>query len=518
MSALEDAPPELLLIILGCCDSTQDVQSAIAASPCLLRVFVQNRSSILWAVLRRAIHPRALPHAVAAINMPNTRYLKCHPKRIEVLSEFFGRYRARDWAVTGRLSREGGSSQLAKLHRAVERHINAYVSDTIPMLAACADFVMCESNDDGDLLDGPQPATTACSGTRRDSRKNALVLSDTERARLETAFYRFEIQCRAFQTRVFSDFAISPPRQCHLFLDHLQPWEVEELGCLQQYFLSSLAYFYTQTIYQFGNDARKNTFHDASVTEWIIFDTDNPGLFQGLDMTPLWNYSSPFSSRRLDVVRQLAQNGLECIGKVLCSSTDPKTRTNLFRTRFGSISPFCLDNAMAFAHDTSTRDRVKPQLESFSSDQSIPPNHFFSKYSATEMFEHQPVMGKERHGIRSTGYVFWDDDRLEDRQVRAGLWKAAQPTRRICIACQSYRHMVESLSAESELRDNVITPAALENLISKYGEIRPYGCGDDSVDDGTPEESDAIVCSSPSEKIRADDVCPKEFHYPLPSW
>jgi hypothetical protein len=68
--ALHQLAPDVLALILKAVDCPRDLYSLISASAACFRTFICSPKHILSSVLRNAILPEAIPHALAAISVP----------------------------------------------------------------------------------------------------------------------------------------------------------------------------------------------------------------------------------------------------------------------------------------------------------------------------------------------------------------------------------------------------------------------------------------------------------------
>ena len=222
MATFHDLAPELLVMILRALDSPRDLHALISASPTCLKIFISRRAPILASVLTSAIHSAALHHALAVLHAPppppspNSHHAPHHPPQgaspPEIITSFLDKYFSGD---TFELPADiPGLIALCRLWSLVSRFSNAYYRRATRRLEKTP-------------VDELGPARPA-------------PLSTTERARLERAFFRFELYSRLFsvQGRHRRKSVLSSDDQFRLFLARLKPWEVEEMSCVHNYFTS----------------------------------------------------------------------------------------------------------------------------------------------------------------------------------------------------------------------------------------------------------------------------------------
>ncbi len=194
---LDNMAPALLALVLCAIDSPRDAYSLIAASSAFYRVFASSRERILSAVLKNAILPAALPSALASI------YVADIPEgQTEHLDSFLDSYFAGSTAFPTEMAR---ITDLSRLHLHASRFIDDYSSRALRALGPGLDL---------------QPPTC------------------TERARFQRAFYRFELYSRInpVDYAVHGHSVLPAEAQFTKFLARMEPWEVEEMSCVHQYF------------------------------------------------------------------------------------------------------------------------------------------------------------------------------------------------------------------------------------------------------------------------------------------
>jgi hypothetical protein len=409
MLLLESLPPELLLAIVSSIDTTQELLLFIAASPRCLRVFSENRAKVLLAVLKRAIHPHAFDHALAAVNCPKAYIMPNQTKRRHVVIDFMEQYRRRDPAGVGRLSDRKDVSQLAKLHASVTQLINNYASDMIPILSACGCEGLSGSPYDDGLEDDWALAGERDFGKSQPVGSITAELSHTERARLEAAFYRYEIYNKLFRGPGHPHYCLPSKDHCKYFSSYLRRWEAEELACISQYLLCNITRFLNQASHRLIHEVHASAIDDPSVeVDVSVVNDDNlPGPFRNLDLADLWFHSFTWLDSRRALASDLVSTSLNFVAELLSSRTSTDRRLKLMGT-MNSHSFFSITHALELARAQGSWLDSLTTLHTEAFNDEVQPNHFFLEYSKTAEFSESPMMSLSRHGLRATGYVFWD--------------------------------------------------------------------------------------------------------------
>ncbi len=202
--SLHDLHADLLYLILRALGSPRDLDSLIRASPSCFRLYTLSPEVILSSVLKNAILPDALHHAIAHSNLP-AALSTSEPDRAEHLEAFLDQYFQPDSFAFP--TEKTALVALSRLYARVSHFVDDYSARAVRAL-------------------GLDPNT-------------ASPLSSTERARLQRAFFRHELYCRAFPVDYHtpSHSLVPADLQCTQFIVRLEPWEVEELSCVHHYFM-----------------------------------------------------------------------------------------------------------------------------------------------------------------------------------------------------------------------------------------------------------------------------------------
>jgi hypothetical protein len=352
--------------------------------------------------------------------------------------------------------------RLARLHVHVRRLTDEYVKETIPMLAACSEPVLSvdpvEDDDlssdtgDGSSQDDEHSRATDC----------AILISENERARLEAAFYRMEIYFRAFELPGWLQVPLQ--LRCDLFINTLLPWEIEELACLLQFFVSKISHFFELAHLHFIQEVKSLAVPDSDVTHDIKEANVEEGVIDRFTCTPLHHFGPDLYGIRASALSAVAGLGLDFLGEAF----DPRTSSNqTIRMLFLESQPHefetTLDLALQLSRDKSPHQQPTSIVSTHLPERVLRPNTFFAGYTKTAVYKETRIMDPRRYGIRSTGYIFWDDERVNARETRSGLWRTT--TRG---SLYSRRYHISNICAEDQLRGLVISKATWNMLESKY--------------------------------------------------
>ena len=168
---LHDLAPELLSLILQALDNPRDLQSCIKASTRCFRVYARSQRLILSSVLKNAILPEALHHALACARIPAPTPSDPRLQQTQLPEAFLDKYfQANSFEFPTDCST---TVALCRLYSQISYFIDDYATRAMRAL---------------DLE--PEAGRTM-----------ALALSSTERARLQRAFFRYELYCRVFPVK-----------------------------------------------------------------------------------------------------------------------------------------------------------------------------------------------------------------------------------------------------------------------------------------------------------------------------
>ncbi|PNP40703.1 hypothetical protein TGAMA5MH_07410 [Trichoderma gamsii] len=198
---LEDLVPELLARILQVLDHPRDLLSLIRASPHCFRVYAESPAIILSPILKNAILPDALHHALACVHLPS---ISSQTVPVAFLRDYF---------------------QYEPL---------AFPTDKTALTALCG---LCLRT--SHFVDDYSSRAMRALNLKSDAgQATASALSSTERARFQRAFFRYELYCRIFPVDHYarSRSLVPADEQFTEFIARMAPWEVEEVSCVHHYF------------------------------------------------------------------------------------------------------------------------------------------------------------------------------------------------------------------------------------------------------------------------------------------
>jgi hypothetical protein len=211
-TTLNDLPGELICLILQQVGSGKDLYAFLRASSKIYGAFSTSKDSILWKISRHSMVPEVLVDAITAVKLRNmecdfrevcSKYYEISAlAREKLLTEDDNRSWPKDW-ITG-----ADLSALTQLQSAVEYFVDEFCSQSLPTLFK-------------------HPSHPV-----RD-------LSIIERSRLQRAFFRYDI-CRTlmyYPGRFRDDLVelLTLVVDLVMLLHHLKLWEVEEIACIWQY-------------------------------------------------------------------------------------------------------------------------------------------------------------------------------------------------------------------------------------------------------------------------------------------
>ena len=255
--ALEQIPPEMVEMILDEIPSSQDLYSLIRASPKCSSVFHQKPQRYVAAALRNGIHPIALPHAIAIVSAPTRARWPQGRLYVFAVLDFLHLYtkgyrfgfpeNRRSLYALSRLSIKVAwfmndyADQILQIFRAQDSHIH----EGGPEVDITAASTITEHKRPRERMESissspregkGHPHASTC-GSQTD-----MALSDSEQARFQRAFFRYELYCKSFTLTEDPYGLVYPmisyfdtPNQFDVFLAHLEPWEVEEMSCIHEY-------------------------------------------------------------------------------------------------------------------------------------------------------------------------------------------------------------------------------------------------------------------------------------------
>ena len=234
MATLERLPAELQIAILLNIGDIGSLESLIRASPRYHSLYVSQRHAILKQVLFNSIHPDALYDAYSAIESTNTTTSDRKDRAVKFRTFVSNYSKTRDtWVPPEHLDLET-LSRLAWL----QNHVQHSTQDLYRVASSSHPF--------------PGTQMVHCE-----------EISVNESRRFYRAFYRFHIFCNLFRnwetppddvllsdSSDEDDFEPNALEKSSWFLSLFNPWEVEELACVRDYFFK----YYRRMLHQFEAD------------------------------------------------------------------------------------------------------------------------------------------------------------------------------------------------------------------------------------------------------------------------
>ncbi|KAI1736191.1 hypothetical protein F4680DRAFT_432874 [Xylaria scruposa] len=472
---LHDLVPELLFLILQALDDPRDLQSVIKASAQCFRVYARSQGLILSSVLKNAILPEALHHAVACERIPAT---PSDPRlqQIQPLEAFLDKYfQANSFELpTGYPT----AVALCRLYSQISYFIDDYSTRAMRAL---------------DLE--PDAGRTMA----------LLALSSTERARLQRAFFRYELYCRVFPVKHDARYCSLVPAKAQFtqFLARIQPWEAEEMCCVHHYFTSLIGSFMDDLEDQVveavlttpgvrrppglarspsPSPAKRRRIRAPTTAGGLVDDSsvhsepihtddwrsraDNSDMvfFDHLDLRDLDLFSRDGRFRSSNFISYLASLGSAFVYQLVLANKNQ--RKDMIRENTPVWRDF-LPEALDCAPDTGTKTVVPDEIDG---NHPSRPNlgYFWFKHSEQDVYSHIHHAGTLNCPLRERAFVFWDAERILCPQVNNNLRKARYVNpRKVNLLFNRYK----GKSAEERLEGVMIPKAQMESIIEEFGSV-----------------------------------------------
>ena len=223
MATLERLPTEIQLTILLNIGDIASLKSLVRASPRYHSAYLSQRHAILERVLFNSIHPEVLYDAFSAIDSAKIKTSDRKDRAARVRTYLSDYRHTRDtWVPPEHLDLE----TLYGLAR-LQNHVQHSTQDLYRVASSSHPF----------------PGTQMM---------HSEELSVNESRRFYRAFYRFDIFCNLFRNwktppadellskasnrHPENPFVLEPLEKSSRFLSLFNPWEVEELACVRDYF------------------------------------------------------------------------------------------------------------------------------------------------------------------------------------------------------------------------------------------------------------------------------------------
>lgn len=402
-------PAELITPILLELPTSQSLYSLIRASPRSYQVFLASKENILISLMRQTIHPAALFDALAAVQASQLR--EKGPDRREVLA-FLRKYenrRHKAFEHELKLLNATTAVSLCQLYRSTQCFIKDLASRSNFYLRRCGgrgfkqthssprdDFRFRKRNGFDGLWRGK--------GFPIDRDFRYTPLSEGEEARLQRAFYRYELYTQIFSSNIGGKLW-GLPSDSHFFLKKYQHWEIEELACVSNYLWSLLSSSFDRIVpdfvgIQLPRSPLNEDFYQVQSYKRSVDLGEAKFQIHSLYMDYLTNLSLPFIHHvlpldRLDMQREMSSH-IYYDGQKRSLST--------------ALEGFCKETSLEDSNlihnyiSTITRNGHVPFKDTLRG-----PNEGWLKvYGNTRLVSPQRI----GHALQSLGYVFWDSKRL----------------------------------------------------------------------------------------------------------
>lgn len=398
---IDSLSTEILLTILECL-SPLDLFSAIRASPIVYRTFIAYKQHLLRHTLRQAIHPACgadIHTALDAQNIP--KLIKSGESITRVKAECFSLF------ATDRTRRRRNIDQfsvdnanldtLFYLHVNVERLIDSYCHWSL-----------------GNLTSHHEKPTQFQTTTVHPR----ATLSSTEQARLQRAFYRYEIYAR-FQRVLhlltdksgalnFSQIVLS-------FISQFTPYEFEEIISVRQF----LAQFIRSLCERVDDDVVASCYLPDSVGAGVEKEVSGNAVSMKIEgLKDLSFFAKSYrDTHHLDHVKFLASCGLPYVFRL--SLMEPQALKHAIlnsyvESRNNTVMDFFFQGGLYIEScDEKQKDIVlRGKLVSIPRDEVSSCNLGWKWGTSFPEFvkPDTPAM----FDLRNQGYVFWDQERLQE--------------------------------------------------------------------------------------------------------
>ncbi|KAM0452610.1 hypothetical protein ACHAPV_009371 [Trichoderma viride] len=467
---LEDLVPELLARILQALDHPRDLLSLIRASPHCFRVYAESPAIILSPILKNAILPDALHHALACVHLP--------PTASQTVPEAF----LRDYFQSEPLP---------------------FPTDKTTLTALCG---LCLRT--SHFVDGYSTRAMRALNLKPDAgQATASALSSTERARFQRAFFRYELYCRVFPVDHHARRRSLVPahEQFTGFIARMAPWEAEEMTCIHHYFTVLVGGFLDDLDDQLveavltapgvrrppvldrspspepakRRKIRSTTAsgpkHDSFVPspEPIQKDMDDGQspvdnadmvLFDSLDLYGLYLFCDDGRFRSSKFVSYVASLGSTFMYRLALADKDQRRRMIQENTPvWRDFLPEALEHAPGTGPKTIIPDGIDDNHLSH-------PNLGYYRFKRSEEEIYFGIIHNSIHNcpLRERAFVFWDADRILCPGVSDQLQRAGDMDP-VTVHLQFNRS--KGKSAEERLKGVSIPFAQMDRMVEEFGSL-----------------------------------------------
>ncbi|KAL7955679.1 hypothetical protein V8C34DRAFT_290729 [Trichoderma compactum] len=477
---LHHLPPELLRLILTSFDSLHDLYLFIKASPECFRIYRVTPELILSSVLKRAIHPDALHHALAVANVEEQVFTD--REEDDRLWRFLDGYFQRDPALFEFPQKMHDIISLAKLNNMVSSHVNDYTRRTLHAL-----YESEKAQQDPHHREAP----ISCHAVRQ------TRLSATEQARIQRAFFRYELYSRCFPgSPITPDESIyAADDQFNHFIQQMAPWEVEELSCLHEYLWVQVSRVFGEIEEEVvakvldaqtataaairAAQVRQAEFRRLLKTNSVDVD-DGMCPFRPSDTPGLELLGEDDRIALPDTLRYLVSLGLPFLRSLF--SAQGQRRRDLIRCNYYGEREF-LPHAI---YEDPNPPQAPNNPENISDNDISHVNLGYLLFRPSSIEAVLSAMGIARYWpLRRLGYVFWDIERVRDPEINERLRNArdCDPT----VAKKAFYEFIQE-SAEERLKGMKLPRTLMEEIRHDYSV--PFA--DPRLESGFDSDSDML--------------------------
>lgn len=441
--SLHYLPEELLYAVLQMVDSPRDLIAAATASSRCWAAYSRAPSLLLTSVLKNAIHPVAMPHALAALHAPRG---KPDARQADMLEAFVNRYHADAGSFTFPTDLLGLQS-LCRLYNLTSFFIHDYASRAMQVLL---------------------------SNTAQEEK--SLSLSQAELARFQRAFFRHNVYCLAFPAEWDRDARFSAESQFTRFLSLLVPWEVEEMSCVHMYYISIVDKVFgdvddqlvaavlsapgavAHTTVSGSPNGSGPSLNDVAADS--VMASDGPGMvgFEDLEQTDLMAFSKDTRYQALETYSFIA-------------SMDPLHIYKLVNGQTGILRSVCvpmrefLPQAIEEADMNNVADTMILEPHYEDSPVSAGPGYYSFKRCKQDHYlgiNH----ALEYSALREREFVFWGHERISCPKVARSLGEAKDMD---TITLLQQYDVSNRPSAEDRLEGIRLPHDQMENIVRNFG-------------------------------------------------
>ena len=326
-------PAELVLLILEECESSKTLFNAISASPHCYRIFSLHTERVLSKLLKSLV-PYQLVRDFTALN--EALQLQSMARKRKALPD--------DSEVRGFLSRYFGADSFAfpssKRHLVQALLLHTKISYFIDGLVAKPSHEMvmlCRPRAPGTPFYGYGDWLGWDTDTEEDTELDFSVsISALERTQIYRAFLRFELYCTFFHDgNGPGTERYSAQRQFDLFMSQMEPWEVDDMACVEQYLVSTIRAVFNELEADFekplkeAKTVKSNQASGSSIQKHMV-DIDDLCDLSIFNQNKLLMFSDGFVVERNNYLSSMASAGMDLVFNL--AKSDKTTRFHMIRT------------------------------------------------------------------------------------------------------------------------------------------------------------------------------------------